>query len=101
MKELVERLDAWFVSQGTSLRLAPPATPEALAAAEAALGWVLPEDYRELLLAHDGQEKEEVSWLSTGGRFRAIGDCVEEWERQQGSIEPSNPEPLTDDGCFY
>ncbi len=88
---LLARIEAWLGSHGASLDLAPPAEPSTIASAEAALGFALPADHRALLLAHDGQLKERVSWLPSGGRLHPLAECVETWRFQQGFYEPSNP----------
>jgi cell wall assembly regulator SMI1 len=91
VKPALDRIEGWLTRHGTSLELAPPASRESIAAAEAKVGFTLPADYVELLLFHDGQQREDVSWLPGGGRLHAIDDCVRAWQDQQGSYEPSNP----------
>jgi cell wall assembly regulator SMI1 len=90
MKTLLDRLEAWFVKQGTTLDLAPPAGPAAIAEAEKELGFALPPDYRELLAVADGQNSEQVAWLPCGGRLHGIADCVENWRDQQGFYDPAD-----------
>jgi cell wall assembly regulator SMI1 len=53
----------------------PPATPAAIAEAEAALGHALPEDYKRFLLIHDGQD-EFASFVGLG-RLLSIAEVVE------------------------
>jgi cell wall assembly regulator SMI1 len=85
------RIEAWLAEHDTTLDLADPADPAAIAKAEEELGFALPPSYRDFLLLHDGQKSERVSWLPCGGRFQSIAACVKEWRSQQRAYEPSNP----------
>lgn len=87
----LQRIVAWLGEHGATLDLAPPATEDAITNAEKALGFALPSSYRDFLLIHDGQRREQVSWLPCGGRFHPIAECVETWRYQQKFYEPSNP----------
>jgi cell wall assembly regulator SMI1 len=97
MEDDLRRLESWLVEHGTSLRLAGPASGEAIAAAEARLGFALPADYRAFLALHDGQLAEEVSWLPGGGHLHAITDCVKEWVHQQDFVEADGALTLAED----
>src|SRR5688572_16086741 len=56
-----DRISRWMVAHGAPLlveNLAPGATPERLAEAEAAFGVALPADLRAMWSVHDGQREE-------------------------------------------
>lgn len=79
--ELWERIEAWFAENlpDGELRLRPPATESAIAAAEGELGVTFPASYRQSLQAHDGQDDEPtVLWLPYAhrlGSLESILDC--------------------------
>jgi cell wall assembly regulator SMI1 len=91
MLEQLQRIEAWLREHGSTLGLAGPGDPAAVAKAESELGFTLPARYRDFLLLHDGQKREQVSWLPCGGHLQPIAQCVETWRHQQGFYEPSNP----------
>ena len=80
MHDIMLRLQAALARQPVDLvrYLNPPATPEQIAAAEAAMGVRLPEDVCRAYLMHDGQDPEGVGlveiceWLS-------LERMVQEW----------------------
>jgi len=100
MKELWARLSRWFADELPSgeLRLRPPASPEAIEAAEAALGRSLPDDFRASLAVHDGQDDEPtILWLPSAvrlGSLDAIVECFRDDETSRDFADTSLADEL-------
>jgi cell wall assembly regulator SMI1 len=93
LAESWRRIVAWYEAHtppGT-LRLPPDASDEALAAAEAKVGFRLPGDVRSFYRLHDGLGG---SWLLHYGEFLSLGNLVMQWgwyaemDRTQDPADP-------------
>jgi cell wall assembly regulator SMI1 len=71
----------------------PPASPAAIAAAEAAIGHTLPDDYKQFLLIHDGQEEFAPMIM---GPFLPIEQVVAATKEMIGEPDPINPADVGD-----
>lgn len=73
---------------------APPASPEAIAAAEAALGVTLPEDYKQFLRIHNGQN-EFAPWVGLGALLpiEEVAAARANIFNEDGAIDPDQVGP--------
>ncbi|MCA9619281.1 MAG: SMI1/KNR4 family protein [Myxococcales bacterium] len=97
---------AWIIIEGWFQRHAPgafvprpPATQAQIDAAEATIGYPLPDDYKQSLLLHDGVEQNaELAWLYAPW-LAPIDDCVQAWTDQreyddEEELEAAEDEPV-------
>jgi cell wall assembly regulator SMI1 len=90
MRDLWHRIESYFAKcwPQKELKLRPPATPQAIAAAEQELGVRFPDDFRESLLVHDGQEDEpSILWLPAAGKLASLDSLVECWKDDRQSYD--------------
>jgi cell wall assembly regulator SMI1 len=90
-----ERISRWMNAHGAPLlveNLAPGATAERLAEAEAELGIALPEDLRAMWSLHDGQ-REEGNGFFEGDNFLSVQWACAEKETVLMSIEFARESP--------
>lgn len=73
MLETWNRLEAWLQANTPWIyeRLGPPATEEELRAAEEAMGWTLPEEFKESYRIHNGHIADHL-WRKGRGAFWGI-----------------------------
>lgn len=73
---------------------APPATPEAIAAAEAALGCTLPDDYKQFLRIHNGQD-EFAPWVGLGALLpiEQVAPARANIFNEDGEVDPDDVGP--------
>ena len=75
-----------------SLGLRPGASDADIAAAEAALGVALPDDYKAWLRLHDGQDHVQngIDWLPASGRLLPLAVTLERWRDEQEWVDPND-----------
>lgn len=83
MKELWSQIEKWLSENapGVLQRMAGPASPEDLAHAEESFGVTLPEDYRQFLQIHNGEDKDDGAWLYGSHSLLTITDTVAQAEQ--------------------
>lgn len=78
---------------GAQLKLRPPATEKSIAAAEHTLGIRFPDDYRESLLVHDGQDDEpNVFLFPVAQRLGSLESLVTCWKDDRKYFDETDPE---------
>jgi len=89
MKDVWERLEAWGKKSGAgSLKLRDGASEKAIAAAEKAMKLKFPQDLRESLLLHDGQEDEpDFDWMPGCSPLQPLHALVERWKEERDMEE--------------
>jgi len=68
------------------------------------MGLVLPKDYKELLLLHDGQEGDAEAlfeWIPGAELLKPIAEVVEQWREEKGLAEEFGAPEENEDGPFY
>lgn len=81
IRDAFERISRWMNAHGAPLlveNLAPGASPERLAQAEAALGAALPDDLRALWSLHDGQREEGNGFIEAYNLLSVQGAVAEQ-----------------------
>jgi cell wall assembly regulator SMI1 len=97
------RIENWLRAHdpGTLATLRPGATPEALAATEAALGVALPDDLRASILLHDGQERSTTTQalpaLIEGVEFLSLDEMRVQWAIWQELLADGEFDRVTSD----
>lgn len=92
MRRLWERLETYFAAQwpNKELKLRPPATPLQIAAAEKELGVRFPDDFRESLQVHDGQDDEpSILWLPGVAQLGSLESMVQCWKFDRQFFDPN------------
>lgn len=90
--DALQTLERLAGEHGLSLRLRPPATADAIADAEKALGRPLPAEYAELLAVADGQEEDaSFPWMPGCDRLQPIASCVSQLKDERGMTEDFPP----------
>lgn len=85
--------------RGEDMMLRPPATEAQIAAAERALGVDFPEDFRESLRIHDGQDDScQVMWLPIAQRLGSLASLVQCWKDDRTYYEPDAEDHVSEDG---
>jgi cell wall assembly regulator SMI1 len=92
MRSIWERLAAVASKTPKSLRLRPGASEASIRAAERTIGLPFPEDFRDSLLLHDGQESgdgddDAFEWLPGHGRLARLDAIVAEWKQECATYE--------------
>jgi cell wall assembly regulator SMI1 len=99
MKEIWRRIERWLAANAPEAleALRPPAATEDMRALERSVGAPLPDDFRESLFVHDGQEPElpvfgpwALLALRQIDQYRAVN--------RNASIGPSGTYPATPEG---
>ncbi len=85
-------IDSWLAQHFPQLlaELNPPASKEAIAAAEADLGCVLPDDYKQFLAIHDGQQ--EASPMVRYGALLRVSELADARRGIFNEETPIDPE---------
>ncbi len=92
LNDLWQRLEAYFAEHWPQKELAlrPPATLEQIDAAEAELGVRFPDDFRESLLVHDGQDEEpSILWLPGVDQLGSLQSMVQCWKLDRRYFDPT------------
>lgn len=93
-------IETWFARHHPSaqLGLRPPATKKSIDAAEKALKVRFPDDFRESLLVHDGQDDEpSVLLFPVAHRLGSLESLVACWKSDRGSYEAGDAFEYLDD----
>lgn len=99
MKNILQSLDKHFGRiDGAGEELNPPATPEALEAAERELGVELPDDFRQIYLWHDG-EKGDI-FLFESYRIFPLSELLEMNRASRRSMRPEEKRVSDDSDVF-
>ncbi len=101
MKDLWDRLETWTKNaRAGSLKLRPGATKKDLAAAEKKLGMKFPDDFRDSLLLHDGQESDPTfPWMPGCSPLAPLHTIVTRYEEERGMDEDQRViKEVSDDG---
>jgi cell wall assembly regulator SMI1 len=92
VRDIWARLEKIAAGAHKSLALRPPATEQAIAAAERTIGLPFPDDFRASLLVHDGQEPsdgedddDDFAWLPGHERLASLEAIVDEWKVEQAT----------------
>jgi cell wall assembly regulator SMI1 len=90
--DLWDRVTACLGEHGSSLRVRDGASEAAIAELEAGLGVELPDDFKDWLRLHDGEDHAEdrVEWLPAGGRLLPVAVILERWRDEQEWVEPDD-----------
>ena len=91
MRELWSRIERWFEDHlpDRTLRLRPGASEVAIARAEAVLDQRFPDDFRESLAVHDGQEDDpQIQWLPAAQRLGSLDAIVRCWRADRSAYDP-------------
>jgi cell wall assembly regulator SMI1 len=81
MNIIWNRIEKWLGANAPEVLdgLNPPATPDQILQAEAALGVSFPQDVRDTFKIHNGQASD-TPWLLDGWEFMSVERIVEEWK---------------------
>ena len=95
MRELWQRIEQYFAIHwpNKELKLRPPATDTQIAAAERELGVRFPDDFRESLLVHNGQDEgPNLLWLPAVCQLGSLESMVKCWKDDRDSFDTSDTE---------
>jgi cell wall assembly regulator SMI1 len=117
MKTLWDRLEKWAKSNAKlSLRLRKGASEKTVAAAEKKMKLRFPADFRESLLAHDGQETNDAEakayqdehggfcgfeWMPGCSPLATLDAIVERWEEEQDNIDEDDEPKAIEKGLLH
>lgn len=89
MKDLLDRLDAWLAAHAptvaASLQAPAPAKGGPWSRLEGELGFTLPEDFRHLYAAHNGQ-RLKAPGVFDGLRWLSIDQVLERYRDDDGDV---------------
>lgn len=99
MSDAWSRIEAWLAAHApaSAAGLNPPASPEAIAAAERSLGVTFPDDVRAAYLRHDGQASDSP-WMLEGWEWLSLERIVDEWQVWKGLLDDGDFEDGASDG---